>query len=249
MTIRIPGSTVPATGRYGANRQVGGTGTKYPHRGVDHYAPRGTAILSGGDGVVSSTGRSPDSITGSFGFWKLIDYGTHATLIAHLDSNAGAAKGARVGAGTILGYVGNSGNARFGATHTHEEARVGGVAVDPARFYATPSAPPATGSSPGALGVAWQGIQEMLRALHGYTGKIDGLAGKGTWSAMQRFLAKSWGYRGPIDGVASKGGATVKAMQRWLAARYGYTGRIDGILGDGSQSALIRAGQANGAAF
>jgi murein DD-endopeptidase len=211
MTIRIAGSTVPAEGRYGAPRQTGGKGSSYPHRGIDHYAPRGTPIVSREGGRVVSRGRTPDSTTGSYGFWSLIDYGTHQTLIAHLDNAGGAGKGQAVVEGGILGYVGNSGNARFGGTHCHEEARLGGVAVDPARFYPVPGNTSPASSSPGSVAVAWQGIQEMLRALYGYTGKIDGVPGKGTWAAMQRFLAKSWAYRGPIDGVASKGGATWKA--------------------------------------
>jgi hypothetical protein len=249
MTIRIEGSTVPKEGRYGAPRSVGGSGSGYPHRGVDHYAPKGTPVVSRESGRVVSRGRTPDSTTGSFGFWSLIDYGTHQTLIAHLDNAGGAGKGQAVVEGAILGYVGNTGNARFGNPHCHEEARLSGVAVDPARFYPSPGNTAPASSAPGSVAVAWQGLQEMLAALYGYTARIDGVPGKGTWSAMQRFLAKSWGYRGPIDGVASKGGNTWKAVQRWLAARYGYTGKIDGVNGPGTTAALIRAGLANAAAF
>jgi hypothetical protein len=195
MTIRIAGSTVPKEGRYGAPRSTGGTGSSYPHRGVDHYAPKGTLVVSRESGRVASRGRTPDSTTGSFGFWSLIDYGTHQTLIAHLDNAGGAGKGQAVVEGTILGYVGNTGNARFGNPHTHEEARLSGIAVDPARFYLTPGSTSPASSAPGSVAVAWQGLQEMLAALYRYTGKIDGVPGVGTWSAMQRFLAKSWGYR------------------------------------------------------
>jgi peptidoglycan hydrolase-like protein with peptidoglycan-binding domain len=115
-----------------------------------------------------------------------------------------------------------------------------GPATDAALFPAAPPAPPTGGGG-------WAGIQQMLKALYGYTGAIDNDPGQGTWAAMQRFLKANWGYTGPVDG--DPGENTYKAMQRWLAARYGYTGDIDGIVGDGTNAALDRAGAANDAAF
>lgn len=134
MTIYVPDSHVPPEGRYGAPRQAGGVGIGYGHRGVDHHAPEGTPIYALGAGRFMSGGRSSDTTVGSYGWWKLYDFGDHRTLIAHLLDGRGPT--GDVEAGDLIGYVGRSGNARFGPPHVHEEARHrGAVIVDPAPFY------------------------------------------------------------------------------------------------------------------
>ena len=48
----------------------------------------------------------------------------------HLDASEGSAR--RVAQGEVLGYVGNTGDARYTATHTHFEVHPGrGAAVNP----------------------------------------------------------------------------------------------------------------------
>ena len=94
---------------------------------------------------------------------------------------------------------------------------------------------------------AWKGIQQMLKALYGYTGAIDGIPGVGTVSALQRFLNASGFNAGGVDGIW--GPNTSKAVQRWLKSRWGYIGAIDGILGTGSEGAWLRADIANDRAF
>ncbi|AYD87370.1 lysin A [Microbacterium phage ValentiniPuff] len=90
----------------------------------------------------------------------------------------------------------------------------------------------------------WSGIQEMLKADFGYTGKIDNDPGKGTWEAMQRFLRK-YGYKGKIDGLP--GGGTIAALAAWLRARYGYVG--NNVPGAVMKAAFARAAVANAKAY
>jgi LysM repeat protein len=85
------------------------------HTGTDLFAPRGTPVLAPAAGVVSFG-------TGSIGGRQFRLAGDDGTTYigSHLD--AFGASG-RVSAGTVIGYVGNSGNAAGGATHLHFEVR------------------------------------------------------------------------------------------------------------------------------
>jgi murein DD-endopeptidase MepM/ murein hydrolase activator NlpD len=95
------------------------------HQGVDMLAARGTPVVAPADGVVvtrnSSVGGLSYHLTATDGTYY---YGTHL-------SRYGAA--GPVTAGTIIGYVGDSGNAR-GTPHLHFEihpAGEGTPAVNP----------------------------------------------------------------------------------------------------------------------
>lgn len=90
------------------------------HQGVDLYAKRATPVVAPVSGVVSAfpnrLGGKAVHLSGDDGNGY---YG------AHLDSYA---KTGRVSAGTVIGYVGNSGDAVGGPTHLHFEVRPGGGA-------------------------------------------------------------------------------------------------------------------------
>jgi len=104
------------------------------HRGIDIMAARGVPLVACVSGSISSV-KSVDSGLGGKTVHIRGDNG-NTYFYAHLDGIApGIAPGVRVTIGqTVVGYNGNSGNARGGACHLHFEIRVGGVAINP---YAT----------------------------------------------------------------------------------------------------------------
>lgn len=90
------------------------------HEGLDIMAPRGTAVISPTKAVVIRIGDGSSSgLTVA-----TANPGDETFIYMHLDSIAsGLAEGDVVEIGTILGYVGNTGNASGGATHLHFEIR------------------------------------------------------------------------------------------------------------------------------
>jgi murein DD-endopeptidase MepM/ murein hydrolase activator NlpD len=108
---------------FGDARYAGGY---HPHQGIDILAPKGTPIRA------PFNGRAKASTSWAGGLQVYV-YGRHGFVFnAHL-SRAGHL--GRVSAGTIVGYVGNSGDARWSSTHDHFEWHPrGGHAVDSYRL-------------------------------------------------------------------------------------------------------------------
>lgn len=97
------------------------------HKGVDMFAPRNRPLVAVVDGKVKLSSNSLGGLT----VHLYSDNGT-VYYYAHLESqNTNLQSGQRVSKGTIVGYVGNSGNARYTSTHLHFEIRPGGKAVNP----------------------------------------------------------------------------------------------------------------------
>lgn len=98
------------TDSWGAARDQGRS-----HQGVDIFAKRGTPVYSTTDGLVSSVGQST---LGGRIVWVLgPDMSRH--YYAHLESYGPYKEGDWIQAGAVIGFVGNSGNARTTPTHLH----------------------------------------------------------------------------------------------------------------------------------
>ena len=94
------------------------------HQGVDMISPRGTEIVSVVDGVATAKqntlGGNTVSLAGADG---------NRYYYAHLDTYATLGS---VVKGTVIGYVGDTGYAKFSTPHLHFEIHpAGGPAVDP----------------------------------------------------------------------------------------------------------------------
>jgi murein DD-endopeptidase MepM/ murein hydrolase activator NlpD len=86
------------------------------HEGTDIFAPAGTPVRSPADGTL----RQSNSPVGGLSVYVTQDDGTYFYL-AHLAGFAGQANGQRVKVGEVVGFVGDSGNARGGPPHLHFE--------------------------------------------------------------------------------------------------------------------------------
>lgn len=108
------------TDDFGAPRWAGGY---HPHQGNDIFAPEGTPIRAPFDGLAVQT---PNTLGGR----AVTVYGEAGYVYnAHLSEYGTLGK---VTTGTIIGYVGNSGDAINSAPHDHFEWHPeNGVAVDP----------------------------------------------------------------------------------------------------------------------
>ena len=94
-------------------------GGRRRHQGTDILAPRGTPVVA----PVSGSARTHNSGLGGKSYYLNGSDG-NTYFGTHLDSYSG--NSGSVSAGTVLGYVGNTGNARGGPTHLHFEIHPGG---------------------------------------------------------------------------------------------------------------------------
>lgn len=97
------------------------------HKGVDMFAARNTPVVAVVDGRIKFSSNS----LGGLSSHLYADNGT-VYYYAHLEGHpTNITSGQRVSKGTIVGYVGNSGNARYTSPHVHFEIRPNGKAVNP----------------------------------------------------------------------------------------------------------------------
>ena len=111
-------------------------GVYRPHTGIDYAAPKGTPVMSIGDGVVISKGWSG----GGGNTVKIRHNSVYTTAYLHLSRYAkGLKKGDRVKQGQVIGYVGSTG----ASTGPHLDFRVwkNGTPIDPLKLE-SPSVEP-----------------------------------------------------------------------------------------------------------
>lgn len=97
------------------------------HEGIDIFAKRGTPVISSTEGIVAKVGTNR---LGGLVVWVL-GPGGQRHYYAHLDRYADVAAGMRIEAGRVLGYVGNSGNAKGTPPHLHYGVYEMGGAINP----------------------------------------------------------------------------------------------------------------------
>jgi len=100
-----------------------GTADAHWHEGIDIFAPRGTPLVAAERGVVTSVGSNR---LGGLKVWLKGESGVE-WYYAHLEGFApGLAVGQLKEAGDLLGYVGDSGNAKGTPPHLHMQMHPGG---------------------------------------------------------------------------------------------------------------------------
>jgi len=116
---------------FGAPRMVG-TPDEHKHEGNDIAAPLGAELVSVEPGMVVAMGTDR---LGGIKLWLAGRSGTYY-YYAHLSKFAdNVHEGDIVPAGTVVGFVGNTGNAAGGIPHLHFEIHPnGGPAVDPYQY-------------------------------------------------------------------------------------------------------------------
>ncbi len=132
LTPSATGYAFPVAGQfsysddYGAPRAV-----TISHQGNDIFAHVGTPVVAVADGVLSQVGVNT---LGGNRLWLTDDQGA-AYYFAHLSAYAPVAlDGARVKAGEVIAYVGNTGQAITTPPHLHFEVHPGGkeaASIDP----------------------------------------------------------------------------------------------------------------------
>jgi peptidoglycan LD-endopeptidase LytH len=119
----------------GSSFGVGRDAGRRRHEGIDIFAPRRTPVVAALDGWVT---RQTTNRLGGKVVWLWAPARRLSLYYAHLDEQA-VTPGERVSAGDVIGYVGNTGNARDTAPHLHfgVYAALAG-AVDPFPFVVDP---------------------------------------------------------------------------------------------------------------
>lgn len=97
------------------------------HQGIDIFARRGTPVVSPVNGLVTHVGQ--DRLGGNV--VRVLGPGRQTHYFAHLDGFAEIKPWDIVVAGDVLGYVGNSGNARGASPHLHYGIYAASGAINP----------------------------------------------------------------------------------------------------------------------
>lgn len=124
------------------------------HEGLDYAAPKGTPILSSGDGIIEEVKYASN---GYGKYIKIRHTSKYQTLYAHMDRFAKTSKkGARVSQGDVIGFVGTTGNST--GPHLHYEVIELGKKINPSKV-SFPKIPPLGGKE-------LQRFKEQVAKLH-----------------------------------------------------------------------------------
>jgi murein DD-endopeptidase MepM/ murein hydrolase activator NlpD len=109
------------------------------HEGIDIFAKRATPVRSATEGIVIDVGSNG---LGGLVVW-VMGPGGQRHYYAHLERHADVEAGMRIAPGRILGYVGDTGNAKGTPPHLHYGVYDVGGAINPYPLLrAGPAAPP-----------------------------------------------------------------------------------------------------------
>lgn len=97
------------------------------HQGIDIFAPKDTPVLSTTSGIVTSVGTNR---LGGQVVW-ILGPGLERHYYVHLNRYGVFRAGDRVEVGAVIGYAGNTGNARGGPAHLHYGIYSKGTALNP----------------------------------------------------------------------------------------------------------------------
>jgi hypothetical protein len=129
----VAGGSPQWSGGFGYQKPASKGGHR--HKGIDIYADAGSAIVSPVSGTIKSVGGGGGSggkyvkVKGSDGY----EY-----YFAHMQYTAGSiSAGMQINAGTFLGGVGSTGNAKGTQSHVHFEIRKNGTSLNPQQFLQT----------------------------------------------------------------------------------------------------------------
>ncbi|HHZ64694.1 MAG TPA: peptidase M23 [Flavobacteriales bacterium] len=131
-----------------------------PHLGTDYAAPKGTPIMTTGDGVITKSGYS----RGNGNYVKVKHNSVYSTQYLHMSKiKSGIRKGARVRQGDVIGYVGSTGLAT--GPHVCYRFWKNGAQVDALRVSVPPSLP-----------VDKSYLEAYKKVKEEMTGKLDSMA-------------------------------------------------------------------------
>lgn len=127
----LPGR--PLTDTWGAARSQG-----RQHEGIDIFAARNTPIRATTRGVVLNVG--PNGLGGRT--VMILGPGGQRHYYAHMEKYPELERGEWIEAGTVVGFVGDSGNAKGTPPHLHYGIYAGGGAINPYPLLKKKSAAP-----------------------------------------------------------------------------------------------------------
>lgn len=163
------------------------------HAGIDLAGPVGRPVYAPYDGVIEKAAWG--AVTGRSGYGKVLrNYDGEAQYFGHLRDLSGPGVGAKVRAGEVIGYSGNTGNSsgphlHFEMWHAGANGEAGGDFNPRLRFNAEGVA--VNSAIDGDWGPETvKALQRVLAARGLYDREVDGDFGPYTKRGLQSLLAK-----------------------------------------------------------